>query len=86
MTEYAAICIAAYSIMYDPTFLLLPLVSVTGYFYLPLVYFPGWIAVEVRGVGVLVPTRWVMLSLEDVKLTGSSGCRNGLRHEIWLML
>ena len=72
--------------MYNPTFLLLPLFSVTGYSYLPLVYFPAWREVEVRGVGVLVLTGWVMLSLEDVKLTGSSGRRNGLRHEIWLML
>ena len=53
------ICIAAYSVMYDPTFLFLPLVSVTGYFYLPLVYWPTLIAVEVRGEGVLIPT-WVV--------------------------
>jgi len=56
--------------MYDPTLLFLPLVRVTGYFYLPLVYWPAWLAVEVRGVGVLIPTWWVMLSLEGVSWPG----------------
>ena len=54
-------CIAAYSVMY---------ISLSGFtfrvvlldLYLPLVYLPTWIAVEVRGVGVLVPPWWVRLS------------------------
>ena len=53
--------LATYSVMYnfDPVSCHRVVLLI---FYLPLVHLPTWIAVDVRGVGVLTLPWWVMLS------------------------
>ena len=57
--------IAAYSVKYTSLsgFTLIELFFQRD-FYLPLVFIPAWIAVEVRGVGVLAPSKRNRLSLK----------------------